>query len=154
MPSPPVQTSAVGAYLPVEGAYLQLLTGSPATFTTICNVADWTEPLKADTVDVTNFGDLWHRRAPTLLDMGKLSLKIWWVPTEPTHENQVDGIGGGLRYMLLNRLLGTWKIVYPDASSSADAFPAYVTGFSLTGKVGAAWEATVELSNSGAPTLV
>jgi hypothetical protein len=57
--------------------------------------------------------------------------------------------------MMLNPQLGPWTftLAYPDGQST-DAFPAYVTGFHVTGKVGDVWRADVELSNSGAPTLV
>ena len=47
----------------------------------------------------------------------------------------------------------TPPVVYPDTGASSDSFPAYVTGVSVTGKVGNVFEGSIELSNSGAPTL-
>lgn len=146
-------TSTLGASLATEGLLLQVGGGSsPASFETVANASDMTMPLKADTVDVTNFGDTWHRRASTLLDMGKITFKIYWIPEEITHRNNSTSVG--MRYLLVNRILAYWQFVYPDGFDSADSFPAYVTGFSITGKVGGVMEAAVELSNSGAPSLV
>ena len=68
---------------------------------------------------------------------------------------QVGGVvGAGLRYLLVTSLLRNFAFIYPDGNQSTDAFPAYVTGFAITGKVGGVFEATIELSNSGAPQLV
>jgi hypothetical protein len=144
-------TSPLAAGIAVEGLLLQLGNGaSPEVYTTIANVQDWNEPLKADTADVTNVGDAWRRRIATLLDMGAMKFKVFWVMAETTHWNQ--GVTG-LRYLLTNRILGNWQIVYPNAQASTDVFTAYVTGFSVTGKVGGVFEAEVELSNNGQPVL-
>jgi hypothetical protein len=146
-------TSLIAPAIAVEGLLIQLGNGaSPEVYTTIANATDFTLPLINETVDVTNVGMSWRARIPTLSDMGKISFKIFWVMTEPTHENAVTGSVNGLRYMYFNKVLGQWNIIYPDAS--IDNFAAYVTSFSITGKVGGVFEATIELSNSGAtPTL-
>lgn len=148
-------TSLIAEAIAVEGLLLQVGDGqSPQVFNTVCNVSDYTEPLTADVVDVTNVGDHWRRRISTLLDMGKIKFKIFWVMTEPTHENDVTANVQGLRYIFTNNILADWQVIYPDGNSSQDSFPAYVTSFSITGKVGGVFEAEIELSNSGAPTLV
>lgn len=150
----PSSTSGVAAGIAVEGLQLQAGNGaSPETFTTICNVADFNEPLIADTADVTNVGDTWRRRISTLLDMGKIKFKIYWVMQESTHENSISGNIRGLRYLFINRILCNWKVIYPDANNSTDYFAAFVTGFSVTGKVGSVFEAEIELSNDGPATL-
>ena len=140
-------TSTVGAAQGVLG--LQILFGSPAT-SIVCNVEDISLPVMAKTVEVTNVGDTWVRRFPTLLDMGKITFKIYWVMTETTHKNTT----GGLRYLMITQALTNFKILYPDTGASSDLFPAYITSFSVTGKVGDVFHAAIELSNSGAPTLV
>lgn len=144
-------TSALGADVPVAGLLLQVGNGSsPESMTTIANVSDLNLPTKAETIDVTNVGDLWRRRAATLLDMGSIKFKIFWIPEEPTHRNSATG----LRYMMINKILKDFQVIYNDGNASTDAFPAYVTSFSISGKVGGVLEADVELSNSGAPSLV
>lgn len=146
-------TSTIADAIAVEGLLLQLGDGdSPEDYTTIANVQDWTEPLKADTVDVTNVTMKWRARIATLLDMGTMKFKIFWVMTETTHWNE-PGAVNGLRYMFTNRILGAWRIVYPNGLQSADTFDAYVTSFNVTGKVGGVFEAEIDLANSGEPTL-
>ena len=144
-------TSPLGPAVGVEGLLLQVgNSNSPETFTTIANVTDIDVPTISETQDVTNVGDLWRRRFPTLHDMGKISCKIFWVPEESTHRNSATG----LRYMMINNVLKDFQLIYNDGNNATDAFPAYVTSFHVTGKVGGVLEATVEFSNSGAPSLV
>lgn len=150
-------TSPLGPALAVEGLLLQVgNAASPESMQVIANATDFSEPVMTDVVDVTNVSDAWKRRIPTLHDMGKISFKIFWIPEEVTHRNSVNGgsVGAGLRYLLINSLLRDFAFTYPDGNSSTDAFPAYVTSFAITGKVGGVFEAAVELSNSGAPSLV
>jgi hypothetical protein len=149
--------SAIGPAQAVAGVLLQVgNAGSPETMNTIANATDLSLPLMATVVDVTNVGDTWRRRIPTLLDMGKIIFKIFWIMEEPTHRNSVGGgsVGAGLRYLFVNRLVRDWQFVYPDGNASTDAFAAYVTGFSIVGKTGGVFEASIELSNSGAPSVV
>lgn len=148
-------TSAIAAAVAVEGLLLQMGNGaSPETFNTIANVSDVTVPITADTIEVTNVSDAWRRRIPTLLDMGKVKFKIFWVMTEPTHRAAVTTAIEGLRYILLNRLLTSFKVIYPDGLNSTDYFGAFVTSFQITGKTGGVFEAEIELSNDNNPILV
>ncbi len=148
-------TSAIAAAVAVEGFILQVGNGaSPEVFTQVCNVSDFTFPVKSDTVEVTNVGDKWKRRFATLMDLGNPKFKVFWVMTEPTHMNLITGAVKGIRYMMLNQILANWKAIYFDSFTSTDSFPAFVTGFSITGKVGGVFEAEMELSGNGAPTLV
>lgn len=154
----PDTNSLLGPAIAVEGLLLYMGTGSsPETQAVIANATDLTLPVIAETVDVTNVGNAWRARFPTLHDMGKISFKIFWVMEEPTHRNS-GGSGGsvadGLRYCLINNVLAYFSFEYPDGNGSTDSFPAYVTSFSITAKVGGVFEGTIELSNSGAPTLV
>lgn len=142
-------TSLVGPAQKFTGFTLQRSTGgSPPAWTTTVNISDYSIPMMSEKVDVTNSGDTWRRRIPTLLDMGSVTLKVFWVPTEPTHNNEPNGF----RYLLLNQTLSTWRAYYPDGSY--DIFPAYVTGFKITGSVGGVFSGDLELSNSGAPTAI
>jgi tail tube protein len=148
-------TSALGAAIAVEGLQIQFGNGaSPEVFTSVANVADLTLPLTAEKVDVTNVGQTWKSYITTLLDMGAIKFKIFWVMTEPTHENMVSGNIRGIRYLFTNRLLANVKVIYPDGMNSTDTFPAYVTSFSITGKVGGVFEAEIELAQSSTATTV
>ncbi len=150
-------TSLIAPATGVRGTLLQVgNNSSPETMNTIANATDLTLPVMSEKVDVTALCDLWRRRIPTLLDMGAISFKVFWVMEEPTHRNSVNGgtVGAGLRYLLINQALRDFQFVYPDGNNSTDAFPAYTTSFSITGAVGGVFTASVELSNSGAPSLV
>jgi hypothetical protein len=152
-------TSPIGPALSVRGTLLQVGTaGSPETMYTIANATDVSLPIMADTVDVTNVGNLWKVKIPTLLDLGKISFKIYWIMEEVTHRNSLNGGGvpAGLRYLLVQQLVRDYQFVYPDGNNSTDAFPAYVTGFAITGKVGSVYEASIDLTYSGpgVPSLV
>jgi len=150
-------TSPIASAIAVSGLLLQVgNNSSPETMQTIANVTDVALPVMSEVVDVTNVSDTWRRRFPTLLDMGKISAKIFWVMEEVTHRNAVNGglVGAGLRYLLINRLKRDFQLVYPDGNSSTDAFAAYTTSFAITGKVGGVFEASMEWSNDNAPSLV
>lgn len=144
-------TSILGPGLTTAGLLLQIgSTASPPAFATIANTSEMKMPTKSEVVDVTNFGDNWRRRIPTLLDMGKITFKIYWIPTEATYANT----GNGLRWVLIHQALRTWNFAYPDGLGSVDSFPAYVTAFEITASIGKVFEANIELDNSGPPTLV
>jgi hypothetical protein len=154
MPAPASQTSNTGAGLAFTGFQIQAGNGaSPEVFQTVFNVADFTMPLKADIVDVTNAGDLWRRRISTLLDMGTIKFKIFYQPKEGTHQNGSQTAIRGLRLLMINQTLVNWKAIYPDSYTSTDYFSAYVVGFNETGKVGDVFTAEIELANNGAPIL-
>ncbi len=157
MPIPPFGslTSPLGAAISTVG--FQLLVGNaicPESFFQILNVTDFKLPLKSDMVEVTNMGDLYKRRIPTLLDMGNITFKVYWVMEESSHHNGLDSTAYGLRYLWQNRLLRDWQAIYPDGNNSTDAFPAYVAEFNKSGLIGKAYEADIVLSNSGEPSIV
>lgn len=148
-------TSPIGAQQTVAGLLLQVGNGqSPETMNTVANVEDFALPLTAKTVETTNVGDTWVRRVATLLDMGKIAFTVFWIMEEITHRNSALNNVKGLRYLFAQRTLADWQAVYPDGNSSTDAWPAYVTTFSISGKVGDVFKAAIDLSNSGAPSLV
>ena len=147
-------TSAVA--VAVEGLLIQVGNGaSPEVFTTVANISDVTLPLKAKTVDVTNVSNNWMAEIPTLLQYGKITLKVFWVMEEVTHRNSTSTAVKGMRYLMFNKILADWQFIYPDGNTSTDAFSAYVTGFEISGKVGNVFEATMELSgNDQTPSFV
>lgn len=146
---PGSNTSPYGAALAVEGLLLEVGNGSsPETFEVIANATDVSMPVMTDTVDVTNVGDSWKRRIPTLHDMGKIAFKLFWQPEDPSMNNSSPY---GLRYLMIQSLLRDFAFNYPNGST--DAFPAYTTEYAITGKVGGVFEAAITLSNSGAPSL-
>jgi hypothetical protein len=148
-------TSPIGPAIAVEGLLLQIGNGaSPDAFNTIANATDLSLPIITDTIDVTNVGDSWKRRIPTLHDMGKISFKVFWVMEDVTHRNSAAANIDGLRWCLVQSALRDFQCIYPDGNNSTDAFPAYVTEFGITGKVGGVFDAAITLSNSGAPQLV
>ena len=154
----PAGTSAIADHVSVSGLLLNVSnTGnSPDSFFTVCNVSDLTIPLSATEVLVTNVSDTWVRRVPTLLDMGKVTAKIFWVMEEPTHRNSIGGggVAEGMRYLFVQKLLRDWQAIYPDGNNSTDAFQAYVTSFSISAKVGGVFEASCGFGTTGIPSLV
>ena len=145
-------TSALGSSQVFEQTAIQVGTaGSAPSFVTIANVSTLTLPLKEDIVDVTNVGDHWHRRRPTLNDMGTINFHVYYVPLEPTHDN----VTGGLLYMLINQVLKDWQVITPAVSTGTvtHAFPAYVSAFAITSKVADVYHANADLANDGAPTI-
>lgn len=143
-------TSPLGSSLVFEGTALEVgIAGSPGSFVQIANVEDLNIPIKSDKVDVTNVGDHWHRRRPTLNDMGTITFKTFYQPADTTHDN----VSGGLLYMQINQVLADWQVVLVDTAATTHAFPAYVTSSALTAKVGDVWHMANELSNDGPPTI-
>jgi hypothetical protein len=142
--------SPLGPGTPTEG--LQLLIGnaaSPEVFAEVPNACDLKLPCKNETTDVTNFGDGFRRRIATLSDMGDITFKLYWMPTDTSMSNTT----GGLRYIYVNKLSRDFKVIYNDGFNSEDVFPAYITGFEVTAQIGKVLEASITLSNSGPPTL-
>ena len=133
------QTSSLGPGLPFTGTAIQFGNGtSPASLLPIKNATDLTNPFKSDVVDVTNAGNQIHSRIPTLVDAGPISMKVFYMPQEPTHKNAV----GGIRYAILNQVKVDFQIIYPDAAESSDAMTGYFTDFSVTSGTGKVFEAT------------
>lgn len=154
----PAGTSSIADHISVSGLLLNVSNSgsSPDSFFTVANIGDLTVPLAATEVLVTNVSDTWVRRVPTLLDMGKVTLKLFWVMEEPTHRNGAGGggVATGMRYLFMQKLLRDWQAIYPDGNNSTDAFQAYVTSFSISAKVGGVFEAACGLGTTGTPQMV
>lgn len=150
MPTTGTTTSQISAALGFQGLEICIgATGSPETFTIVSNVEDYTQAMKNTVVMVTNAGDNFVRRFPTVTDPGEPTFKIFWIPLEPSHRNSPESggnIAAGLRYLCINKVLTDVQTRYPaDANGdvATDAFKAYITSFQVTGKVAGVFEATV-----------
>jgi len=147
-------TSPIAAQLPVSGVTISIGTsGSPDTLSVIANVQDYSQAMKSTVVMTTNVGDTYARRAPTLIDPGAPTFKIFWIPEEASHRNSPDNgtVTAGLRYLMIHKLLRQVVINYPadpNGDAPADSFMAYVTDFGITGKVAGVFEAQITLGIS------
>ena len=86
----------------------------------------------------------------TIVDPGEVTFSIWYIPDEASHRNSADstGVSAGLRYLLINRLLRPWEATYPadpNGGTPTDTYQAFVTSFSVKGKVAGAFEADIAL---------
>ncbi len=150
-------TSPLGHGFDFTGFTLAVGTGgSPEPYTPIANIQDFNLPATSVVVDDTNSADQFVSRQPTILDLGKITFKIFWFPKETSHYNGSNGAPGsgvasGLRYLWRNKVLVDFQAQYPDGS--VDNFQAYVTDFAITGKVKDKFMANVTLSNSGPASL-
>lgn len=101
-------TSPIAADLPVTGLLLGIGTsGSPDTVNIIANQSGYNQAMKSTIVMVTNVGDQFVRRQPTIVDPGEPTFSIFWVPEEVSHRNSPDNgtVTAGLRYLMIKRLL-------------------------------------------------
>lgn len=154
-------TSPIAASLPVAGLTISIgNAASPEVMSVIANVTDYSQAMKQTIVMVTNVGDAYVRRQPTLLDPGTPTFKIFWIPLETSHRNSNNGgaIADGLRFLFIQRLLRDVQIGYPadpNGNTETDAFKAFVTDFGITGKTGGVFEANITLGiNDQAPSFV
>jgi hypothetical protein len=149
-----VSTSVLGASLPITGLTLSIGTsGSPDTLNIIANQEEYNQAMKSTVVMVTNVGDQFVRRQPTIVDPGEPTFKVFWVPEEPSHRNSPDAgaVTAGLRYLLIKRLLRQTEVSYPadlNGNTPADSFMAFTTSFGITGKVAGVFEAQVTMGIS------
>lgn len=154
--------SPIAASLPISGYQLRVGTaGSPENMSYIANVQDYNQAMKSTIVMVTNVGDLYVRRQPTLIDPGAPTFKIFYIPEETSHRNSINTVpvpvAAGLRYLFINQLLRDWQSQYPpdpNGNSPEDAYKAFVTDFGITGKIGGVFEAQCTLGiNDSAPSF-
>lgn len=156
----PASTSPIAASLPITGMTLAVGTGaSPETLNVIANMQDYNQAMKSIIVDVTNVGNNYVKRQPTVIDPGAPTFKIFWIPEETSHRNSAGGgtVSAGLRYLMIQKLLRDWVVQYPpdpNNNAPADAYKAFVTDFGITGKNKGVFEAQISLAiNDDAPTF-
>lgn len=136
--------SSFGTFLKMS----DMATPTP-TFSTIAEVGDIDGPDETlDTEEVTNHGstDGWDEYIGTILRGGEVSLPIYWLPTEPTHQ--------ALREAKNNRAKTDFQIVYPDGNGSGFQFKALVTGFKSKAPVKGKLSADVKLKITGPVTEI
>jgi len=138
--------------LAAEGTLLQVDIGggSAPVWTTIANVGDITGPAYTSTeVDVTSHSSQapFRRRIITLLDIGPVSFKCFWVPQNPTHSSTVVG---AIRWAYENRIKQVYRLLYTDGVSF-DEFNAYVKDLNSTAAVAGVYEMKVTLSATDYP---
>ncbi len=132
------------------GTLLQISDGaSPPNWSTIANAGDITGPAFSGTVvDVTSHSSQapFRQKIVTLLDVGQVTVKVFWVPTNDSHRNSPTG----LRYVYLNRLKKTWRLRYTDGTSF-DEFDAYISKLGNVASVAGVYEMTVTFEGTGYP---
>ena len=144
----------MGASLPITGLTLSIGTaGSPDSLSIVANQEEYNQAMKSTVVMVTNVGDQFVRRQPTIVDPGEPIFKVFWIPEETSHRNSPDAgtVTAGLRYLLIKRLLRQIEVSYPadlNGNTPADSFLAFVTSFGITGKVAGLFEANTTLGIS------
>ena len=123
--------------------------GAPETFSTVVEVTEIDLPeITLKTEDATSHDSGgWTEVIGTLLSGGKLSGKVNWRPTDPTHDETT-----GILSTILNRTKGNWKMVLPN-SLKTFSFPALLTKFKGLPPVDGKLEAEFELEISGAVTV-
>jgi|GEM_PF-3436998 len=147
-------TSAIAASLPITGLTLSIGTaGSPDSLSIVANQEEYNQAMKSTVVMVTNVGDQFVRRQPTIVDPGEPTFKVFWIPEEVSHRNSADAgtVTAGLRYLMIKRLLRQVVVNYPsdpNGNAPSDSFEAFVTSFGLTGKVAGVFEAQVTMGIS------
>lgn len=129
---------------------------SPEGWQSVANVSDITGPQMAATeVDVTSHTSPtipWRQKITTLLDIGATTVKIFWNPSDPTHDNQPSSFVGGLMYIFINRVKVPVRILHVDGT--ADTFWAYITKCSKTAPIAGVYGLDVTFSGTDNPLLM
>ena len=137
MPALPVPAEA--------SAQTQLWLGSdasPSIFTAFtARLGDISIDSSVSLVKVTAQTDVAVRKLATLLDSGKLTAKLFWIPSS-AQDQALFAI-----YQTAPPVLRSWKIVWPDGMIWL--FAAWLTKFSATSKVWDALESSLELDIDG-----
>lgn len=128
-----------------------LIKGTYPGGTEVAQVTNISGPgISLDTTDVTEHdGGGWEEVVATILRSGTVTVDIVYDPAAATHKNAT----GGLLYDLVNRVKGTWNIVFPTTPVAYFTFDAFVTGFNPSAPVDGALTASVTLKPTGAITL-
>ncbi len=88
-----------------------------------------------------------------------MPFSIFWQPEDPTLNNSNPGgaVASGLMYNLIHNQVRNYQLMVFNVTTglfvATLAWPGYVSGFKISGKVGGVWMAALELVNSAAPSL-
>lgn len=140
---------------------------SPEVFNTLANVGDINELLSmtADTADVTSHSTSlpWSQIIPTILNGGKLSFPIFFIPSSGAASGGIIGHNNTAGFMKAftdrgaGGVAGTphnMKIVFPDVAVTTYTFTGFVTAFKMKAPVKGVEMADIEISVTSRPTLV
>jgi hypothetical protein len=133
-----------------KGTKLQMGDGaSPEVFTDIGNLGDVDGPgSKLDTVEVTHHGSDAKEYAATIIDGGEVKWTINYDPAGATHNNSA----GGILYVMQQKTLKNFKLVFPAAVAAGPTFAAFVTDFQPKAPVAGKLSADITLKISGPVT--
>lgn len=122
--------------------------GSPATWTKIAEIKDFSGPKLSLGTEETNSHDSassWKTRIPTMLDGGEITFDINYSPANSTHS-----MTAGLLKKMVDRTNVNWKIIMPDTGDCTWTFSGYVTGFEVDAPVEGVLGASVTITINGA----
>lgn len=146
-----------GSGEPGVGSQLSLLNlESPAVYVLVGNLGTQKWGLKVKTADTTNQGTVWTQSIPTLLDGATFAAELFFVPSSAGSEETHTGLEGhgfvsGLGWIMTQRQVRQWKLVWPDGSGMF--FSAYLTDFPIDMKVDGVLTAQATLTVTGQPTF-
>ena len=100
---------------------------SPETFHAIAGVGNISGPNKSAAVTEVlthSTGVPYKNKRPGIIDSGEFSFPCNFDPANPSHSlTSVFGLG----YMMENRSIRTWQVIYPDASNTTIEFQGFVS---------------------------
>lgn len=100
--------------------------GSPETYRTVAEIVTLTPPaFSRNEQDVSTHNVGVEEKLLGMLRQGQVSATVNWVPTDPTHSSDTDGL---LDDILANRKRN-WRILYPPNGLPRWTFPARVQLF-------------------------
>jgi len=127
--------------------------GDVSGATTIFQVNDIKGPkVSQKLLDVTNQSSTegWMEHIGGLLDGGTVTFDVNYEPLESTHKNS----SGGLLYLLANRTIQSFALIFSDTAATTWHFNGLVTGFDVAAPVKGELKAAISIQITGKPTLV
>ncbi len=121
---------------------------SPGTFETVANVGDIAGfDMAAAEVDVTSHstGNPWRLKIPTLLDPGKLTIPLYYIPQSPGHQLLLNDFA--------NRVTTDYRIVWAQSGGLFWQCQMFISGFKAEAPVAGVEKAMVTFSLTGDPIL-
>jgi predicted secreted protein len=132
------------AGLAAFGTTLSKGTGTPVA---IANITSIEGPgFSTEMLDVTahDSGDGYRERVPSFLDVGEISLRLNWDPSDVTHVGT-----GSLHDDWEDKAEDTYTITFPDTGATTLSGLAYVSAISPAAPFDGKLEASVTLSPTG-----
>ena len=134
--------------IPAIGTLLKRGNGaSPEVFTTVAECTDISGPAITATLKEVTYqdqGSRFKQYITTTIDPGKLTVKLNFIPTDPTQNGTA-----GLLNDLVNGTRHNYQLVFPDAGATTWQFAAYCSKFQTDEKTSDELTGSVELQLSG-----